>query len=297
MNWSGPKNLDVDHTITLKLESYEFVLLCAVVLDNCTTEFPHQHSFYEIYYALDETIQIKVMKEVITCGKNELLILAKNVEHRVLLEPNRNCNYLVCLWDFFPIVPRSSRGPGGENEFEDIRNFLEQLDKQLFIHPEIPFADNQLLHDIHDEWENRRLAWNSVLCFKLYEFVIKALRHAIKSKITDKTLSGIPNYGLSASKFIHMHFAAPITLEDVAKYINVSPRHINRAYIQIYNTSIMRNLNKIRIEYAKRYLCSTDYSIEKIAEIVGFTSTQTLYKLFKRHVGIPISQYRNEKHH
>jgi AraC-like DNA-binding protein len=296
MKWSGPKNLDIDHTITLKLESYEFVLFFATVLDNCTTEFLHQHAFYEIYYALDKTIQIKVMKEIITCRKHELLILAKNVEHQVLLEPNHSFSYFVCLWDLFPNVPRSFRGPDGKNEFDDIRNFLEQLDKKLFIHPEIPFDGNKLWDDIYDEWKNRRLAWNSTLCFKLYEFVIKSLRHAIKSNITDKTLAGIPNYGLAASKFIHMHFTEPITLEDVAKHINVSPRHINRAYMQIYDSSIMRNLNKIRIEYAKRYLCLTDYSIEKIAEIVGFTSTQTLYKLFKRYVGITVSQYRNKKH-
>jgi YesN/AraC family two-component response regulator len=65
--------------------------------------------------------------------------------------------------------------------------------------------------------------------------------------------------------------------------------------MNIFKTSIMKNLNLLRIEYAKRYLCLTDYSIEKISEMTGFSCSRILYKLFKKYVGIPISQYRDRK--
>jgi transcriptional regulator GlxA family with amidase domain len=64
----------------------------------------------------------------------------------------------------------------------------------------------------------------------------------------------------------------------------------------MFNTSTIRTLNMVRIEYAKRYLCFTNYSVEKIVEIIGFSCPRTLYKLFKQHVGITMSQYRSKAH-
>jgi AraC-like DNA-binding protein len=295
MKQNQPKKLVYDHITNLRLESYEFVLAYAEELDNTTAEFLHQHPFYEIYYVLEEPIQIKVMDELIKCEKHELLIIAKNVEHKVLFEPDRNFHYFVCLWDLFPVISKSFRGPDGINEWEDLQKIMEQIDKRQFIHSTIPFEGYQVLHDIQDEWNNKQLAWNSSMCFQMFEFVIAALRHVMKAKIADKTLAGTLNYGIAASKFIHKHFEEPVTLKDIAKYLNISSRHVNRAYMRIFNTSIMRNLNIVRIEYAKRYLCFTDYSIEKIAEIVGFSCSRTLYKLFKQYVGVTLSQYRSKK--
>jgi AraC-like DNA-binding protein len=291
------KRFDINHIINLKLESYEFVLAFAAILDNGPGSFLHQHPFYEIYYGLDEPFRIKVMNKIITCAKNELLILAKNVRHKLFFEPNRSFNYFVYMWDIFPVTAQSYGGPEGEKEYDDLRNSLEQLDKRSFIHSKIPFAGNEILRDINDEWINRQLAWNSTICFKLHEFVIKALRHVTRPMVTDKVLAGVPNYMLVANKFLHSHFAESITLEDVAKHANISPRHLNRIYMQNFNTSVMQNLSEIRIEYARKYLCSTDYPIEKIAELVGFASARILYKLFKKYEGITISQYRSVNHY
>ncbi|MDR1176698.1 MAG: AraC family transcriptional regulator [Treponema sp.] len=295
MKECGPKRFDIDHITNLKLESYEFVLAFAAILDNGPGSFLQQHPFYEIHYALDEPFQIMVKDKIITCAKNKPLILAKNVKHQLFFQPNRSFNYFVCMWDILPIAAQSCRGPEGEKEYTDLRNSLEQLDKSSFILSKIPFDGSNILSDVGNEWINRQLAWNSTVCFKLHEFIIKSLRHTTKPRVTDKALAGIPNYVLRANKFLHSHFAESITLEDVAGHANISPRHLNHVYMQIFNTSVMHNLSEIRIEYAKKYLCSTDFSIEKIAEIVGFTSARTLYKLFRKYAGITISQYRENK--
>jgi transcriptional regulator GlxA family with amidase domain len=141
----------------------------------------------------------------------------------------------------------------------------------------------------------KQLAWNSSIVFKMYDFVVRSLRQTVRVKVTDQNLAGTLNLGIAVSKFLHAHFTEPITLEDVAKHFNYSSRHVNRAYMKIFNTSIIRNLNLLRMEYAKRHLCFTDYSIKKIAEITGFSCSRTLYKLFQKYEGVAISQYRNKK--
>jgi AraC-like DNA-binding protein len=277
------------------LDTYEFTLVYAQELDNTTAEFIHQHPFYEIYYTLEESIQIKIKNEIIKLKKHELLIIAKNVEHRVLFEPNCNFHYFVLIWDLFPVTPQTYRGPAGTCEWEDLRQAMEKIDKQQFIHSPILFDGHEILNAIQGELNHKQLAWNSSIVFKMYDFMVRALRHVVRLKSTDQKLAGTLNLGIAASKFLHAHFTEPITLEDVAKHLNFSSRHVNRAYMNVFNTSIMKNLNLMRIEYAKRYLCVTDYSIEKISEIIGFSCSRTLYKLFKKYEGIAISQYRDRK--
>lgn len=292
---NAPKRLLYDHITRIRFDSYEFTLVAAEELDNTTAEFTHQHSCYEIYYALEESIQIKIENEIIKLKKHELLIIAKNVEHRVLFEPNCNFHYFVLLWDMFPVSTYTYRGPEGICEWKDMRQAIEKLDQSHFIHSKTPFTGYEILNGIQNEWDRKQLAWNSSIVFKMYEFTVKALRQAVRIKNTDQHLAGILNLGIAASKFLHAHFTEPITLDDVASHLNFSSRHVNRAYMKIFNTSIIKNLNLIRIEYAKRYLCFTDYSIEKISEIIGFSCSRVLYKLFKKYEGVAISEYRDMK--
>ena len=171
---------------------------------------------------------------------------------------------------------------------------MEKADSTGYIHTKLPFDGHRILDLIRGEQEKKPLAWNTFSCFMYYQFMVKALRHLSRVKTTDKEMAGKINLGIEASKFIHEHYSEGITLEDVAEHLNISPRHVNREYLNMFNTTFIKNLNLVRIEYAKRYLCTTDYSNEKIAELVGFSSARTLYKLFKEYEGIKISQYRRE---
>jgi AraC-like DNA-binding protein len=292
---NDPRRLLYDHITSIRFDTYEFTLVSAEELDNATAEFAHQHTCYEIYYTLEESLKIKIKNEIIQLGKYELLIIAKNVEHQVLLEPDGKFHYFVLLWDMFPVITHAYRGPEGLREWEDMRQAIEKLDKSRFIHSAIPFNGYEILNGIQNEWDRKQLAWNSSIVFKMYEFTVRALRQAVRIKITDQSLAGTLNLGVAASHFLHAHFTEPITLDDAANHLNFSSRHVNRAYMKIFNTSLIRNLNVIRIEYAKRYLCFTGYSVEKIAEIVGFACSRILYKLFKKYEGITVSEYRNMK--
>jgi AraC-like DNA-binding protein len=295
MRQNNPKSFIYDHITSIRFDTYEFILAYADKLDNRTAEFTHQHPFYEIYFTLEEYIQIKIKNEIIKLKKHELLFIAKNVEHQVLFEPNCKFHYFVLIWDLFPVITQTYRGPEGVREWEDLRQAMERIDKRQFIHSEMPFDGHEILEVIQNEMDRKQVAWNSSVVFKMYEFLIRALRHAVRISVTDQNLAGMLNLGIAASKYLHAHFTEPITLEDAAKYLNYSSRHVNRAYMKMFNTSVMRNLNLLRIEYAKRYLSLTDYSIEKISELTGFSCSRTLYKLFKKYVGISISQYRERK--
>ena len=291
---NDPKEFIYDHITGIRFDAYEFSLVHAEVLDNRTVEFTHKHPFYEIYYPLEGAIQIKVFDKTIVLEKHKLLFFSKNVEHCVLFEKGYDTPYFVFIWDMFPIIGKPGKGPDGVCEWEDIKQALDIIEKSKYLCSEIPYNGYEALGTIQDELKYKKLSWNSSIVFKMHEFLIKALRHTIITKTRDGELAGKLNLGIAVNKYLHAHFTEPITLEDVADHLNFSSRHLVRAYKEIFDTSIIRNLNLLRLGYAKRYLCYTDYSIEKIAELAGFGSSRTLYKLFKKYEGIAISQYRDK---
>ena len=51
-------------------------------------------------------------------------------------------------------------------------------------------------------------------------------------------------------------------------------------------------MNIYQLNYAKNDLIESNYPVERLAELVGFSSAKTLYQLFKEHEGMTISEFR-----
>ncbi len=96
---------------------------------------------------------------------------------------------------------------------------------------------------------------------------------------------------------MHEHYHKNISLEDVSKAFYITPRHVTRIFSDYSGTSFRKTLNIYRLNYAKNYLCYTDKPVEEIAELVGISAPQTLYRLFKENEGMTISEYRKYHKH
>ena len=67
---------------------------------------------------------------------------------------------------------------------------------------------------------------------------------------------------------------------------------MTRIFSDYFGISFRRTLSIYRLNYAKNYLIFTDKPVEEIAELVGISAPQTLYRLFKENEGMTISEYR-----
>ncbi|WHH57166.1 AraC family transcriptional regulator [Petroclostridium sp. X23] len=278
----------------LNFSGYKFILYYAEILDERIAEFPHNHAMYEIYYVLDGSIKINLAGKVECIGKEQACFLAKDIKHHLFYEPDVQKSYFAIIFDVVPCNQDNLNGPDGLLECQDIFDAMELFNScgyyvsELYERQEIPKA---LMREIKE----RKLGWNTQAIMLCYQFFIYLLRHISEKPVTDTQFSGKENLAMSVSKYIHKHYSDDMSVESVAEALNVSPRHINRAYKAMFSTTFMKNANLLRIAYAKYYLCTTDQSIEEIAEKVGFSSPRILYKLFQQYEGLSISQYR-ERH-
>jgi LacI family transcriptional regulator len=97
-----------------------------------------------------------------------------------------------------------------------------------------------------------------------------------------------------AVRFIQENVAHPIGVNDVAEHLDCSRRTLEMRFQQILGRSINGEIQQIRIERAKYLLAETDFSMIKIAETVGFGSSNYMIRLFRRMVGQTPVEYRNQ---
>ncbi len=276
--------------VELNFSNYKFELYYAEILDEKLPEFPHSHNMYEIYYPLKDRIRMEIGSEHYTVHEGEVVFIDKNVHHYVYTDPECEKRYFAMIFDIYPRDPLAFSGPDGADEWKDIKNAMYSFEKSgSYIKRLEPTSiPEQLIKEVHD----KKLGWNSRAVMLAYTFFIDALRQISDRPVTDLEFAGYSNLAMDVSKYIHSHYSEDISVESAAAFLNVSERHINRAYKSTFNITFMKNVNLLRIAYAKWYLFNTDDSVESIAEKVGFQSARVFYRLFQQYEGISATQYR-----
>lgn len=95
-----------------------------------------------------------------------------------------------------------------------------------------------------------------------------------------------------ALQYINQHFDTNISLDEVAKHVNLSPTYFSRFFSKETNMKFSEYLNMVRIEESKKYLLDLNYSISDIAVMMGFSDQSYYTKVFKTFENISPGKYR-----
>jgi transcriptional regulator GlxA family with amidase domain len=86
--------------------------------------------------------------------------------------------------------------------------------------------------------------------------------------------------------------AADHTLDCLARYAGISPRHLTRIFRAETGTSPARFVEQVRLEAACTLLVSGTDSLDTVARHAGFGSPETMRRLFQRELGVTPGVYR-----
>lgn len=95
-----------------------------------------------------------------------------------------------------------------------------------------------------------------------------------------------------AQNWIHDNYALDITLEMVAKQVNISRSHFARQFRQHTGFSVIEYLLKVRCDAAANLLASSSTDITEVAFATGFSNLSHFYRHFKRRYGITPRAFR-----
>ncbi|RXE69931.1 AraC family transcriptional regulator [Muribaculaceae bacterium Isolate-001 (NCI)] len=92
--------------------------------------------------------------------------------------------------------------------------------------------------------------------------------------------------------FIDRHFGEPVTVEDVARYVNMRPESFIRAFRQEYNRTPHSCLMEKRINRAKKLLLLSAMSVKEVALSCGFRDSSHFCMMFRRTSGVSPGVFR-----
>lgn len=125
----------------------------------------------------------------------------------------------------------------------------------------------------------------------LYSFLIE-LNKVISCPVSPRESHRMEQLKLIMD-YIDKNYAEDITLNDMAKVVNLSPQYICRIFRETMNERPFEHLTKKRIYEAKNLLLDTRLSINSISKAVGYNDCSYFCAVFKRQEKVSPNEYRS----
>lgn len=123
-----------------------------------------------------------------------------------------------------------------------------------------------------------------------YEFIMKLNKSLNLTKLEFSKNRSMEQ----AILFMKQNFHKDISLLDIANHIHMSKFHFNHSFRKTVGITPWNYLTKIRIEHSIKLLVTTDYTLDKISVLVGYTSANYYSKVFHKFVGTSPGRLREK---
>ena len=98
-----------------------------------------------------------------------------------------------------------------------------------------------------------------------------------------------------ARQYIDRNFCQELSLEDVSRYVDVSPYYFSKLFKAETDQTFVEYVTALRIERAKNLLANPDASIKEICAGVGYSDPNYFSRIFKKVTGRTPTEYREGK--
>ncbi|MDO4174975.1 MAG: AraC family transcriptional regulator [Eubacteriales bacterium] len=280
----------------LSIGSSNLVVNYVDSFDESCVEFNHVHTdCYEIYHCLEGTHHLVIGDETYTLTQGCFALLRPNVYHNTVYEPQKHKRYTAFVFTKPSSNAAKDKQRGAQPEDTFLSDALQYFDTHTHYIGRDAHGCSGILDRLHEEIIGS-LPGKKLMIDTLYQqYILSILRcmtemDSMSESQTAPPLSNL-NMAIMMTKYMHKNYYKNITIQDISNEFFISARHVNRVFENYFGQSFKKTLNIYRLNYAKNYLYDTDYSIEKISQLVGLASPKALYQLFKEVEGMTVAEF------
>jgi LacI family transcriptional regulator len=95
-----------------------------------------------------------------------------------------------------------------------------------------------------------------------------------------------------ALQIIHRQEGRPLRVGDIADELAVSRRFLERRFRELMGRTVLDEIQRVRLDHAKRLLIETAHPISVVAEMAGFGSVTYFCQFFHRSTGMTPRRFR-----
>lgn len=253
----------------------QLIYMTSAIFGDDWEYMPHSHSFAEVFYVTSGT--------GVFCANNVELPLQKDT--LVLINPNtphaeRSCNGTPLEYIIMGIDNLFFRFPNNQDYTFDLYDFRESEDS---IAP--------ILNMMLEEVQAKKQSSYQVCHHYLSSFFLKVMRRAGEN-LELYSVSHVPPECAAIKDYIKLHFSEDITLDMLADFSGFNKYYLSKMFAKTYGTAPISYLLERRILHSEELLKTTDYTINQISDIVGFSSANYFSQSFKKYTGMTPMSFR-----
>ena len=98
-----------------------------------------------------------------------------------------------------------------------------------------------------------------------------------------------------AKQYIKLNYAKEIDLDEVSKYLQISPYYFSKLFKKKTGKNFIEYLTQVRMEHAKTLLTNSSKSMKEICMEIGYCDANYFSRIFKKNVGVSPTEYKEEK--
>ncbi len=164
----------------------------------------------------------------------------------------------------------------------------EPLEPQLFTPHNTPVLSDAF-RSIYQTWNSKRPGYYHQCMAKLYT-ILSQLDKQCSATYQSPAFLSIKQ----AIQYMHEHFSDPdMKVSTLCRIVNLSDTQFRRHFFEIYQTTPVKYLQLLRINYAADLLINSSLSIDEVSFMSGFSDPKYFCFVFKKLKHRPPSAFRS----
>jgi AraC-like DNA-binding protein len=151
------------------------------------------------------------------------------------------------------------------------------------------------IRDIQQELSVRGPGFRGMATSRFLEILVTVGRAARKNMPRPRPLGDVNHETaiLAAEEFLRLHFAEPLTLEQVARIANLTPRHFCTVFKRETGLTPWQHLAQLRIAHARFLFCARPaMSVAQVASAAGFSDPAYFARVFRSIAGTTPTKFK-----
>lgn len=238
---------------------------------------------FEIYYVIEGSVQIKYENSIKTIYSEEVFFVDNAVFNQC-----EDGKFTIFGFNFGIVQNKASSlalYKMLQNCYSNLSQEKYKVGKNLIVN---------YLTEITKEYIMKQVQFDLNIKMLVLQVLVKALR-TINSENKGNVCYKSLKYTDTVSKiilFLSENLHCSISLDEIEKTHHLSKRYLDQIFKYVTGYPIIKYLQLLKVERAKKLLVSSTLSILEIALDLNFGSSQYLSYIFKKETGFSPGEYR-----
>lgn len=251
----------------------------------------HFHNLMEVGLCIDGEGIVALDDNILPYAAGMLTVIPTNFPHTTMSK-----NESESAWEYLFLDPELILREVYPTDELFVKRIMEKINKRAlyFYQGENPEL-TEIVRLIMDECRYRKSYSLESVRGLLLSFVMIVARSDVTA-LPENGAEHRGKYGIQqiepAIHYIEEHYMDEIRMEDLAKECNLSETHFRRIFGENMNMTPVEHMTLVRVRNACDLMKRTRYSMQEVAEHVGYPTVSTFNRNLKKIIGTSPYQYK-----